>query len=368
MPAHIPGPPTDPLDAPVPTVDNAVPTTRRRTISGSDSESLSVKRGRGRPRGSGTRTKPASRPKSKAKPQKDKENHPPTIELDDSDADIEKTADGKPRHWKADERTPFYEFLLEPTEAGDKRFAQHKTYPGHVYKRAAELVFKGRRSADSIKSMYGRSLETFTWMRAFESFTGNGGGDADCDDPEAILKKKLVAARKSGLVLGSLKPATITEWEENGWWTLFNDRLGTSAKVSRPVIRNSASAISDIDESGNDSDNSDSNIHPDLRARAPPVPKTPAATVSEPKHTPASNLRKQAGLSFGNLGDFVKMKMVSEEKNTMLEARLKLDREKLELEITKGKVDMASTVLGIPGADENVKVAANAYLLSLFTS
>jgi hypothetical protein len=37
--------------------------------------------------------------------------------------------------------------------------------------KAAELVFEGRHSADSIKLMYGRSLETFTWMHAFESFT-----------------------------------------------------------------------------------------------------------------------------------------------------------------------------------------------------
>jgi hypothetical protein len=69
--------------------------------------------------------------------------------------------------------------------------------------KATELVFKGWHSTDSIKSMYGHSLETFMWMRAFESFTGNGGGDADCDDPEAILKKKLVAARKLGLVPSS---------------------------------------------------------------------------------------------------------------------------------------------------------------------
>jgi hypothetical protein len=139
MPAHILGLPTDLLDAPVPTVDTAAPTTHKRTISGSDLESLPVKWGRGRPRRSGTWTKLASRLKSKAKTQKDKENHPPTIELNDSDADIEKTGDRKPRHWKADKRTPFYKFLLEPTEAGDKQFAQHKTNPGHVYKRVHGL-------------------------------------------------------------------------------------------------------------------------------------------------------------------------------------------------------------------------------------
>jgi hypothetical protein len=72
--------------------------------------------------------------------------------------------------------------------------------------------------------MYGRAIDTFTWMRAFNDFTGNGGGDADCDDPEAILKSKLKAARASGQHLGSLKPATITEWEDRGWYELFWSR------------------------------------------------------------------------------------------------------------------------------------------------
>jgi hypothetical protein len=85
-------------------------------------------------------------------------------------------------------------------------------------------LFEGARSADSVKSMYMRSLETFTWIRAFNGFTGNGGGDPDSDDPEAVLKSKIAAARGAGLHLGALKPATITEWERNGWFDLFNSR------------------------------------------------------------------------------------------------------------------------------------------------
>jgi hypothetical protein len=61
-------------------------------------------------------------------------------------------------------------------------------------------------------------------MHAFNSFTGNGGGDPDSDDPEATLKDKIAAARGSGLHFGSLKPETITEWERNGWYDLFNNR------------------------------------------------------------------------------------------------------------------------------------------------
>ena len=152
--------------------------------------------------------------------------------------------------------------------------------------------------------------------------------------------------------------------------------LGTSAKVVREVIRNSASAISDLEDGFGDSDHdSDRNIDPELlkqsrAAAAAPrtVPKTPAATVSEAKHTPLSNFRKQTNSSFGNIGEFMKMKMVSEDKKIIaLDAKLQLEREKLELEKAKGKVDIARDVLAMAGASEQAKEAANAYLISLFS-
>lgn len=136
------------------------------------------------------------------------------------------------------------------------------------------------------------------------------------------------------------------------------------------------SAISDIEDSFSDEErSSDSNIHPALleqsrtaNASTASAPKTPAARVSEPKHVPSSNLRKQANISFGNIGELVKMKVLLEEKKaTALEAKLGLEREKLELDKTKSKVEMARMVFLMDGVDEDVKIAANAYLKGLFS-
>ncbi|KAJ6579304.1 hypothetical protein B0H10DRAFT_2342839 [Mycena sp. CBHHK59/15] len=310
-------------------------------------------------------------PETKAPKKADQENIPPPIELADSDDEIERSADGKVRYWKPSEKTRVFTFILGLDTEGERRFNQHKTNPGRVYKRvrrfhAMLLRSNSRVTVPRLKSMFEHALKAFGWMRAFDGFTGNGSGDADSDDPTAILKSKLSAARKAGLPIGGLSPAKILEWEKNGWSDLFNNRFGTSAKVSRAAVRNSASPISDHD---NDSgDDSDIYIHPELRKPAPRVQQTPAATVSEPKHTPSSNFRKQVTHSFGNLGEIMKMKMVSEEKKaSVLESRLNLDREKLEMDKTKGKVEMAHTVLSTPGASDEVKEAANAWLLTVFS-
>ncbi|KAJ7291829.1 hypothetical protein C8J57DRAFT_1458523 [Mycena rebaudengoi] len=359
---------------------------RKRVASVTQLAPPVTKRQRGRPRGS--TTKAPSAPRAKAKPKaassksaksagrtratKENTAPPAPLELSDSDSEIESSR----RHWTGEEKTDFFKFLLAKDEQGDKRFEQHQTDPSHVYKRASEILFKGSRSPASIKSLWTRSLDTYMWMHAFESFTRNGGGDGDCvDDPQAILKTKMSAARKAGVVLGSLKPATITEWENNGWYDLFDDRLGTSARVSRTVVRNSASAISDLEDPSSDEEHSsDDNIHLALleqsritNAATASTPKTPAARVSEPKHVPSSNLRKSATNSFGNIGELMKMKMLSEEKRaTALEQKLDLERQKLEFDKTKGKVEMARAVLGTEGVDDDVKMAANSYLKSLF--
>ena len=154
------------------------------------------------------------------------------------------------------------------------------------------------------------------------------------------------------------------------------------------MVRNSASALSDInDHETAFAPNSDENINPILleesrtaRAQATPAPKTPAAPknsaaiVSEPKHTPATHFRSQATSSFGNIGEYVKIKMISEEakakafeaKLVMDQAKLKLEQEKMKADLDKGKVDMAQKVLEMDGASKEVKEAANQFLLSLF--
>lgn len=237
-------------------------------------------------------------------------------------------------------------------------------------------------------------------MVAFEGFTGNGGGDPDSDDPTAILRSRLDGARKAGLVVGKLTPQHITAWRDKGWWDLFNDRysclafisitsltvssLGNSAKVTREVVRNSASALSDVEDTTLDL-TSDDIIDPVLRqppAATPsstlpttPAPrKNPAGIVSEPKHTPANNFRSQATSSLGNIGEYMRVKMAAEEvKAKAFEARLEMDQKKLDLEaekmkaeLDKSKVDMAQKVLGMDGASEEVKAAANEFLLGLF--
>ncbi|KAJ6448160.1 hypothetical protein C8R45DRAFT_1115480 [Mycena sanguinolenta] len=260
--------PNTPTDA----SDDAV-NPRKRAASDADKAATPVKRSRGCPRKDGQPPKPkaSARPKTNAAPapksakntagKKTKSNQenvpPPSIDLVDSDEDIEKTDDGKVRFWTAQEKTRVFSFILGPDADADRHFRQHNVNPGH----ASEL-FDGTRSADSVKSLYTRSLELYTWMRAFNDFTGNGGGDPDSDDPEAVLSNKLVTARGSGLQLGYLKPATILEWEKNGW-------LGTSAKVVRPVARSSAAPISNVEDLSDDGGSSDSNIDPELRKAAP---------------------------------------------------------------------------------------------------
>ncbi|KAJ7477466.1 hypothetical protein FB451DRAFT_1557219 [Mycena latifolia] len=178
-------------------------------------------------------------------------------------------------------------------KVGNHRFEQLKKNPNRVFKRASEVLFPGTRSAKSIGNLWTRSSETFTWMVQYEKFTDNGGGDPDSDDPTAILKNCLEAARSAGLNLGTLRPETITAWINNGWFDLFNDR-----PVDRQVVRNSTSALSDLDDNENlgTTQDSDDNINPLLleksrAAQASAVPKTPAprknpaALVSEPKYT-----------------------------------------------------------------------------------
>jgi hypothetical protein len=64
----------------------------------------------------------------------------------------------------------------------------------------------------------------------------------------------------------------------------------------------------------------------------------------------------------------MKVKMVAEEKKTtMLDAKLALDRERLEMDKAKGKIDMAERVLAMPGASTEVKERVNAYLLDYFS-
>ncbi|KAJ7156603.1 hypothetical protein C8R43DRAFT_949447 [Mycena crocata] len=148
----------------------------------SPSPPTTLKRGRGRPRLSGNK-KTASRQQTTAKATKaqaaqmaekvaqttkkvkhnsdpqglrkskmpnDENRDPngvPTIDISDSDSEIEETG---PKRWTDEEKTQFFNFVLAQDETGDHRFKQHKKNPMHVYKRASEILFSGRRSPKSV--------------------------------------------------------------------------------------------------------------------------------------------------------------------------------------------------------------------------
>ncbi|KAJ7743694.1 hypothetical protein DFH07DRAFT_979441 [Mycena maculata] len=383
-------PPSAPFGAPNPT-PTASPTPPGAPIRWSQSPvSTPVKRGHGRPTGLGLKTaakkcaannsakvaaaKTKARPKAPAKKTKttasqaQKENNALTganEPINISDSENEEDESGH-RRWADGDENKFYNFILGLDVEGECHFTQHQKNPNHVYKRASELLFDGKCSPKLIKGLWTRSMDTFTWMVAFEGFTGNGGGDPDSDDPTAILKSHLDGARKAGLVVSSLRPDIIKTWNDNGWWDLFNDHLGSSAKVSREIVRNSALALSDVE----DHENSDDCINPVLLAEShagqtttvlqtPRPRKNPATIVSESKHMPANHFRSQSTSSFGNIGEYVKIKLVSEEK-------LHLEQERAKAKVIKGKVEMAEKVLEMNGTTDEVKAAANEFLLGLF--
>lgn len=95
--------------------------------------------------------------------------------------------------------------------------------------------------------------------------------------------------------------------------------------------RNSTAPLSDAEDL---SANSDDNLDPMLKAESKHNLKNPAATVSEPKHVPAaSKFRAQTAQSFGNIGEYLKVKIVADEKKAKaLEAKLELDECRFELD------------------------------------
>ncbi|KAJ7756711.1 hypothetical protein B0H16DRAFT_1721767 [Mycena metata] len=175
----------------------------------------------------------AKKSKAKTSSKNEKENQPVApIEVDDSsDSEVE----GK-IPWKHEEKSKLFTWMLAFDDNGNKRFEQLKKNPARVFKRAEEVLFPGKRTKKSIQNIWSRSLETYGWIRAFEGFTGNGGGDPDSDNPTAVLAYRLKGARTASVAIGNLKPETITVWEAQGWLELFGalSRLDPNLIVPAP--------------------------------------------------------------------------------------------------------------------------------------
>lgn len=93
----------------------------------------------------------------------------------------------------------------------------------------AVAMLDERHTISAIKGQLTRAKKTYTEIVAFEDFTGNGGGDGDLEEVEDPdhdfgLDKRLAGARKAGLNVGKLSVKTLTQWYQNGWYDLYNNR------------------------------------------------------------------------------------------------------------------------------------------------
>ncbi|KAG1720965.1 hypothetical protein EDD22DRAFT_962669 [Suillus occidentalis] len=167
-------------------------------------------------------------------------------------------------HW-SDEDT---KLLLETLLGGDSEFYEGLTGNAkHIFKKVSEHIFKGRRSPESIKGRYERLRRVFSYILTFESITGNGGGDPDVE----VLDEKIENARTAGKDIGNLSGATLKKWYDEGWYALFNDRLGEHPGLVREEDFRSGMISDTIDissEEGSDGESKDSDMERKSKPKA----------------------------------------------------------------------------------------------------
>ena len=145
-------------------------------------------------------------------------------------------------------------------------------------------------------------------------------------------------------------------------------RLGRSPKITREVARHSASAVlSDEIEELSSSDTKSPSAPPKSKKATLPANHT----VSEPKHKAASKYCAELTASMSSLGDFLNKKAAMDDKKFMLieekaAHKRELDEWKRALDEKRERMDMVKAVLSMEGASDEVKAAANKYLLNLF--
>ncbi|VDC05610.1 unnamed protein product [Peniophora sp. CBMAI 1063] len=161
------------------------------------------------------------------------------IDISDGDDGDPRFAEGvsrKNKNWGDKELTRLFEAALG-IDAGDvwKLIRQKKW--GDAFKKVANGVFKGSRSASAMEAQYRKALKTFRLVHEFMSFTG-GGGDPDVPIiDEAAIEKRLDQLRSRKKPAGRLSVETVQKWQKLGWYDLFWTRYKKTGEISRKVER-----------------------------------------------------------------------------------------------------------------------------------
>jgi len=139
--------------------------------------------------------------------------------------------------------------------------------------------------------------------------------------------------------------------------------------VVRKVIRHSGAPVSDLELELSDSDSLEPLPSSQLKTLAR---SKPSHIVSEPKHpSAAKQFRSTTNVSFAAVGDFLQQKAAIDKERLEFIRKREARREeeavqRREEEEKLRKADMAKMVLSMNAVTDEVKAAANDYLLSLF--
>ncbi|KAF9237087.1 hypothetical protein BU15DRAFT_63468 [Melanogaster broomeanus] len=221
--------------------------------------------------------------------------------------------------------------------------------------------------------------------------TGNGGGDPDMDTEE--LDERLEKARSEGIDLGNLSGATLKKWYSNGWYNLFNSRLGEHPGL----IRNKEFRLGTLSDpnltSGDESGDSDMEIQV-MKAKMKPTGSASMKPVRKDKPSlqkgvPVSRHKRQTSQGSTSTGaaEFFSasneyMKAVTKGDNDRLEllrrcedredrrADYLKDKELVENKIVamNARVKNAMEVLRMDGIPEDIKEEARAMLKNYFAT
>ncbi|KAJ3821289.1 hypothetical protein F5880DRAFT_1582766 [Lentinula raphanica] len=260
-------------------------------------------------------------------------------------------------HWTNDELNALFVYLFgSENDVTYNKWVKNKE---RVYKKFLENHFdikvKFNNNHEAVAGVVTRNTAVYSYIKEYETFTG-GGSDADLqscvEDSDEWHERRIVLAKKGGKALGTLNVKKYRLWMQLGWYDLFNNRFGKSAKVDRVVVRNSVAELSplaqrtkDLSEPESDeipwsdtpspthakpntttqethSISSDEDIVPTPKPAVTPAPKgrkksqaTPrsSAVVSEPRHQSATksnakNFKSQATGSLESIGTMFDMR------------------------------------------------------------